>query len=209
MTSPYGPYQTAPAAVRPHRRGSVVGPLVLIFIGAVFLLQNTGVLPGSVWGNLWRLWPLLLVLGGLELLFGHRLQWVALAGVTIIVLALGVMLSGMATSGASTSGPPVVYDTQIGDASQSAVIVRFGAGELNLAALTDPRPDQLASMTYVGPADVNTEARYSVQNMAPPRFATGWSSSGDVTVTPGPALLTLTTFAPTVIVSTAPASTST
>ena len=59
-----------------------MGPLILIFLGAVFLLQNTGYLPANFWLNLWKLWPLVLVLIGIELLLSHRVPWFALAGVT-------------------------------------------------------------------------------------------------------------------------------
>ena len=81
MTAPY----SAPPAAPRRRRGGVVGPLVLIFIGGVFLLQNAGYLPPNFWTNLWRLWPLVLVLAGIELLLAHRVPWLALAGLAAIV----------------------------------------------------------------------------------------------------------------------------
>jgi hypothetical protein len=61
VASPSGP------ATPPRRRGSVVWPLLLIAIGSILLLQNLGLLPGNLWGQIWRLWPLALVLIGLEL----------------------------------------------------------------------------------------------------------------------------------------------
>ena len=57
-------------------------------------------------------------------------------------------------------------------------------------------------------ADDEASARYSVQNLAPPAFASGSSNSGDITVTPGTASLSLTAFAP-IVVSTGAASLST
>src|SRR4030081_150733 len=67
----YGP----PPATQRRRRGGVVGPLILIFLGGVFLLQNTGYLPPNFWFNLWRLWPVILVLVGIELLLANRVPW--------------------------------------------------------------------------------------------------------------------------------------
>ena len=153
----YGP----PPAPRRHRRSGVVGPLVLIFIGSVFLLQNTGYLPPNAWQNLWRLWPVILVLAGIELLLGNRVPWpvVALLGALVLVggtLALGLSMAPSTTSGAvdrSTS-------TDLGGATQAAVTVRFGAGELNMGPLVSPRPDQLAVMDYSGPAELTPEPRY-------------------------------------------------
>ncbi len=66
----------------------VLGPVFLIAAGVVFLLNNTGILPWSIWGNLWRLWPLALVAIGLDMLFGRRNALVSL------VIVLGVLGAG-------------------------------------------------------------------------------------------------------------------
>lgn len=47
-------------------RGGVFFPLVLIALGIVFLLQNMSFLPGDTWELIWRLWPLLLVIAGID-----------------------------------------------------------------------------------------------------------------------------------------------
>src|SRR5687768_17804000 len=43
---------------RPHHV-PVLGPLLLILAGSVFLLNNLGLLSWNVWGEVWRLWPLI------------------------------------------------------------------------------------------------------------------------------------------------------
>ncbi len=58
-------------------------------------------------------------------------------------------------------------------------------------------------------ADDEASGRYSVQNFAPASFASGSSSSGNITLTPGAARMTLTGSVPTVIVSATSASPST
>ena len=55
-----------------HRRGSLVGPMILIALGVVFLLNNLGILPWSIWEVILRLWPILLIGIGLDLLLGRR-----------------------------------------------------------------------------------------------------------------------------------------
>ena len=55
-----------------RRRGGFVWPLVLISLGAIFLLNNFNVLSWDVWDLIWRLWPVLLVAIGLDILFGRR-----------------------------------------------------------------------------------------------------------------------------------------
>ena len=145
----------------------MVGPLILIFLGAVFLLQNTGYLPPNFWLNLWKLWPLVLVLVGIELLLSHRVSWVALAGVTAVVLCIGAiaMSTGVPTSiGGGGQSISTTAQTDLGGARQAAVTVRFGAGQLLLGPIEQPQPNALASMTYQGPPQLAPQPRYSVAN---------------------------------------------
>lgn len=144
-----------------RRRGGVIGPLVLIFIGAVFLLENTGYLPPNFWVNLWRLWPVLLVLAGIELLLAHRVPWIVLAGLGAVVLIVGAAAVNSHVAPAPSSTAATRQDTSLGGASQAAVTVRFGAGQLNLDGLPQPAPGQLASMSYNGPPDLAPQPRYT------------------------------------------------
>ena len=54
-----------------HYHRGVAGPLILIAIGAAFLLSNMGLLSWSAWGLL-RLWPLILMAIWIDLLIGRR-----------------------------------------------------------------------------------------------------------------------------------------
>lgn len=143
-----------------------MGPLILIFLGGIFLLQNTGYLPPNFWLNLWKLWPLVLVLIGLELLLSHRVPWVALAGVTAVVLVLGAVTMGVGVS--PVSNPPLSAptttsaQTDLGGANQAAVTVRFGAGELDVGPLDQPSPTALARMSYEGPPQLAPQPRYTL-----------------------------------------------
>src|SRR4030067_1199228 len=51
---------------KPKFRGSVIGPLILIVLGVLFLLKNIGALTGDVWDTLISLWPLLFIAFGLD-----------------------------------------------------------------------------------------------------------------------------------------------
>jgi hypothetical protein len=140
----------------------VVGPLVLIFLGGVFLLQNTGYLPPTFWTNLWRLWPLVLVLAGVELLLRHRVPWLALAGLTAVVLVLGAFVSGSnLTTGPTEAAVNHTVQTDLGGATQAAVTVRFDAGQLSIGPLDQVASNQLAMMTYTGPPDLEPQPGYS------------------------------------------------
>lgn len=55
-----------------HGRGSLVFPILLIGLGIALLLENLGVMTGSVWEWVFRLWPLLLIAVGLDGIFFRR-----------------------------------------------------------------------------------------------------------------------------------------
>ncbi len=72
---------------RPQTRRDYFGPLLLIIIGLIFLASNLGLLPGEGWGTVFRLWPLLLIVAGLnDLLRGDGLIW------PLLMMAVGAFL---------------------------------------------------------------------------------------------------------------------
>lgn len=70
------------------RRDGWVGPILLIGLGVIFLLSNFALLAFNVWDALLRLWPILLIAIGLDIIFGRR----GTAATIIIRVALGVLL---------------------------------------------------------------------------------------------------------------------
>lgn len=65
------------------------GALLFIAVGCVLLLNNFGILSWDVWDILWRFWPLLIILLGLNLIFGKRGMG------RIIVTIIGIILIGL------------------------------------------------------------------------------------------------------------------
>jgi hypothetical protein len=113
---------TAPAT-RPRRRGFLF-PLILIALGLAFLAANFGYLPPISARALVSLWPVLLILAGIEMLVARRDPYVALGlEVLVIALALGVVITqprGLFVSPPSGSG------------SSSATVARENARSLSL-----------------------------------------------------------------------------
>jgi hypothetical protein len=140
----------------------------LIFLGAVFLLQNTGYLPANFWMNLWRLWPLILVLVGIELLLAHRMPWMALVGLAAVVLVVGAVATNtsMPLPGAAAPDTAVANtaQTDLQGANAAAVTVRFGAGQLVVGPIEQPRVNALALMNYQGPPQLAPQPRYTPVN---------------------------------------------
>jgi hypothetical protein len=53
-------------AQKHNRSGGFVWPIVLILAGMVFLLKNLGLIDTLTWNSIWRLWPLFIVVIGLD-----------------------------------------------------------------------------------------------------------------------------------------------
>lgn len=116
----------------PYRHGSpILGPILLIGAGVVFLLNNTGVLPWSIWGQLWRLWPLILVAIGLDMLLGRRSPLMSLA---VVVLVLGGGAWFLHSTGAFDPGNLVQSQLKVplNGAKSADITVKMGTGELNI-----------------------------------------------------------------------------
>ncbi len=67
-------------------------PIVLIAVGVIWLLFATGFVPPALGATLWRLWPLLVIGAGLDILIPEKrpmsLYFTAWAGVVILLFAL-------------------------------------------------------------------------------------------------------------------------
>ncbi len=124
---------------RPVRHGGLVGPAILIGLGVVFLLNNLGMLDWGIWNILLRLWPLLLIAIGLELMVGRRS---ALGSLLIVALMLSVMAVAVWASGAWLSGGTRLTSQTIsqplGTATRADIDVRMGAGTLRIGAQAQP-----------------------------------------------------------------------
>src|SRR5689334_14326052 len=72
-----------------RRTRSIVFPVLFVIVGVVLLLNNLGYLPWAVWTALGQMWPVLLILFGLDLLIGRRNAWV---GATVILISFVAVL---------------------------------------------------------------------------------------------------------------------
>jgi len=123
---------------REDRRGSLVGPVILIGLGVVFLLNNLGVLEWSVWEVILRLWPILLVSAGLDLLLGRRSIWGSLLALVltaaIVAGVLWLVGSGIISGPAS---PAEEISQPLGDATQARVVIGPAVGTLRVGSLPE------------------------------------------------------------------------
>jgi hypothetical protein len=109
--------------------------IILIAIGIVLLLSNLGVLDWSLWDALWRLWPLILIGIGLDLMLkrkrlGGLIAGLVVAGVfVLVVLVMHTHKAPMVTE---------VISQPLDGAKQARVILDAGVAQLNLSATHSP-----------------------------------------------------------------------
>ncbi len=120
-----------------ERHGGVVGPVILISLGVIFLLNNLGWLEWGVWETVLRLWPVLLIGAGLDLLIGRRSAWGSLlvALLLLAVLAGAIWVHQTRPSGPSATAQPIEQALQ--GATAARVDINPGVGELRLGALDE------------------------------------------------------------------------
>src|SRR4051812_2116998 len=124
-----------PPARRPAHRVGVVGPTILIGAGILLLLNNLGLIAGDTWLVLWRLWPVILIAVGLDILFGRRsLLGSALVAATRLVVLLGgawVLASAMSPAAQVTIAQPRA------GAASAAITIGPAVANLRIAASSD------------------------------------------------------------------------
>ncbi len=139
-----------------HRPRGIAAPLVLIAFGLALLASNLGYLSWNGWDLAFRLWPLLIMAIGLDVILGRG----SAAGVGAIVgtLALVAVLIGVAATGTWLIAPSAVTDTSfetsdtllggavsserisqpLENAERAQVELVFGAGTLRVGAQSEP-----------------------------------------------------------------------
>ena len=122
--------------------GGIIIPIMLVVLGILFLLSNFGVISSDFWSTLWRFWPLILVLLGIEIMLGVTRGWVA---IVLALLAVGVVAAigfGLALGYRSDGGwlrrerASQEWVVELGDLVEAEVLVKFGAGRVDIGALS-------------------------------------------------------------------------
>jgi hypothetical protein len=166
-------------------RGGVVGPVVLIGLGALLLLNNLGMLDWGVWDAVFRLWPVLLIGVGLEILIGRRSVW---GSALVALLLLGVLAGTVYLHETRTPALPLdgqAIERPLGGARAGEVRIDMGVGRLVMGALeggellvqgsVPPMRDQRVVETY---AVEGSTAVYHLRSDPTGAFVSGmpWSS---------------------------------
>lgn len=119
------------------RRQGLVGATVMIVLGIVFLLSNLGYLELNVWATIFRLWPILLIAIGFDVLIGRRSTLASLIGLVVI---LAILAGALWVSGIGVAGGRAVTGMEIRQSlenvSQASLQLSPAVGELTIEALS-------------------------------------------------------------------------
>ncbi len=148
-----------------YRRPSLIGPLILITIGVLFLLANMGTLPFSFWEIAVRFWPLLLILVGLDIIIGRRS---ALGGLFVVVLwvaLIGGLIWLANTQGAAflpgTAAASEPLSQPLGDIRSASVVLNVGMADTKVNSLGSDSND-LMNGTFRHPEGTRIVKTYQV-----------------------------------------------
>jgi hypothetical protein len=76
------------------RNDKLIPGMILVMIGAIFLLNNFGYI-NFHWSNLFHLWPIFLVIGGVNLVFANnRSAWATILKISVVVAGFSLLLFG-------------------------------------------------------------------------------------------------------------------
>jgi len=119
--------------------------IFLMFLGIVFLLQTTGVLAWTLWGTLWRFWPVAIVLVGLGILLRRQSVWlVSLVSLAILGGCLGIAVW---QHGPAPSSEMVSDSVPLGTVESAEARMEFTAGRLDVGYLS-PGAEDLVQVDY-------------------------------------------------------------
>lgn len=142
---------------------SLVGPTILVGLGVILLLNNLGVLAWGVWDTLFRLWPVVLIAIGLDLMVGRRsFVFTALIALAmLLVMGAAVWYDGTWTR----RGVPLPTNTiqqTLDGATRGDVTLQLGVGELRLSAMD--APNGLIAGTVYSSRNLGVTQRFDVRD---------------------------------------------
>lgn len=120
---------------RRSRRGISFGPILIIILGIVFLLNNFGVLPWEIWQNIWKFWPVLLVLFGIEVLLGRTSSLRTIIFLLVLIFLLPVLLILNPLTGNPLANETLTIDKPLGTLTKAEVNFELPSNNLKLVAL--------------------------------------------------------------------------
>lgn len=170
-----------------HRsRPSLFWPIVLIGAGVIFLLYNLGLLRADPWPLLWQLWPIVLIIVGLDILLGRRsIVGGILSAVFALLLVGGIVALLFAAqnypafikTGVELRSERITYP--LGDARQAEATIDFPGGTGYIVPLDDSSNLIEGELHYYGYLNTHISATNGRAQIQLSSRRSNWSWWGD------------------------------
>jgi LiaF transmembrane domain len=156
----------------PPRRRHVMGPIILLSVGILLLLNNLDLVPWSIWRDIWPYWPLLLVLLGIEAFITGRVAWGTLVMLIVLLPLVGLAVNigsyGARWNDATSAAPDRRTSTlrqTLNGATSAALAIEYGVGALDVGPITgDTDNDVLVNGEVFGHGAAGFDTRYDVRD---------------------------------------------
>ncbi len=162
------------------RREGIAWPILLIGAGTFLLLNNFGPQSWISWTQLFQLWPVLLIAGGIDLMFKGQSGWLAILGILLSVVLIGGAIWFASGDFYVSADYDEVYQTYGSEVDLSDIDLSLGFGELILTSESDQGVLITGSITPDNNLEQITESKtqvsYRLENNTPSIFPNtiGW-----------------------------------
>lgn len=115
-------------------------PVIFIGVGSLLFLSNMGMVDPLDFSILWRLWPVFLVVIGVDMLFGRRTRWLSALITAALGLAVVAFLYFSPVIMDQLPAPEMVtehFTDPLEGAESAAVTLDFDRGNLTVSTLDD------------------------------------------------------------------------
>ncbi|MFN8419431.1 MAG: DUF5668 domain-containing protein [Anaerolineae bacterium] len=170
-----------------HHQRSWFWPLILIGVGLIWLLRNLEIISSANILVLLRLWPLLLIAAGINVLVAHRNpQWGLWIGAGTVVIAVAIMVVAPNFGIGKLETTTDQYAEPLGAATSADVTLELGAGTTVVQALADSNQLITADITHVdevyfsASGSTSKSVRLSNNTTSTSFFVTDWASDFSV-----------------------------
>ncbi|MFN8530653.1 MAG: DUF5668 domain-containing protein [Anaerolineae bacterium] len=134
-----------------YRRSTSIWAFVLIGIGVVWLLRQSNIISAANIAVLGRLWPIILIAIGVDLLFGRQRGLSLLIGGGTLVVIIALMIIGPSVG--LVQGVEVTHDTfsePLEGAESARISLNNAVGEMTVNALNDSTDLITVDTAHVG-----------------------------------------------------------
>lgn len=118
-----------------NNKGFSLSSVFLIILGVVFLLNNFGVLPWEIWQNIWKFWPILLILFGIEAILGRKSSPRSLVFLLILIFLIPLILILNPLTGNPLSNSKINLEKPLGNLTKASVNFELPSSNIKINSL--------------------------------------------------------------------------